>query len=143
MEIKQVTDDFSISDQVTLADLDQLRELGVEVLICNRPDQEAEDQPAFAEIAAAAKQRGIEAQQVAFPSGKLTPEHTHKFGACMERGKRIHAYCRTGTRSFTAYAALLASQGTDRGAIASLSKKLGFDVAKDIEPYFTDRKSVV
>jgi sulfide:quinone oxidoreductase len=138
MEIKQVTADFSISDQVTVADLDELRASGVKILICNRPDQEAEDQPAFAEIAAAAEQLGIEAQQVAFPSGKLTPEHTHKFGACLERDKRIHAYCRTGTRSFTAYAALLASQGTDRGTIESLSKKLGFDVAKDIEPYFTE-----
>lgn len=138
MEIKQVTPDFSISDQVTVRDLDQLSELGVDILICNRPDEETQDQPAFADVAAAAKERGIEAHQVAFPSGQLTPELTQKFGACLARNKRIHAFCRTGNRSFTAYATFMASQGTDQQSLLGLAKNLGFDVSKDIAPYFAE-----
>lgn len=139
MDIKQVSEDFSISDQITAADLALLKEQGVEILICNRPDQEAADQPAFAEIAAAAEELGMEAHQVAFPSGQLTPKLTQNFSACLTSNKRAHAYCRTGTRSFTAYATMLASQGTDQNDILALANKLGFDVSKDIAPYFTEK----
>lgn len=138
MDIKQVTPEFSISGQITSADLDTLRQQGVEVLICNRPDQEAADQPAFAEIASAAQALGMDAHQVPFASGKLTPELTRQFADCLQSGKRTHAFCRTGNRSFTVYAAHLASSGSSRESILSLAASVGIDVARDIAPYFPE-----
>jgi len=54
MKITILSDRFSVSDQIHSEDLAKLAEQGVELIICNRPDGEAADQPNVNSIAQAA-----------------------------------------------------------------------------------------
>ena len=99
MHIEQLTTQVSVSDQITIADVADLAAQGIEVLVCNRPDGESEDQTPYADIAAAAKQHGIDCRLIAFSSYQITSEYRDQFMALVSECKRTHAYCRTGSRS--------------------------------------------
>jgi len=99
MNIRQITSQVSVSDQVTATDLPALAAQGVEILVCNRPDGEAADQPAFHTIKDHADKLGVTAVMIAFTSDTMTASHVEQLSALIRQGKRIHAYCRTGTRS--------------------------------------------
>lgn len=88
----------SVSGQLTPDDLPALVAEGVEVLVCNRPDKESPDQTDFHVIAEAAKQHGLQVENIPFAGGQMQPEHVSAFVDLMDTGKRIHAYCRTGNR---------------------------------------------
>lgn len=107
MEIKTITTSYSVSDQITAEDVAKLVEQGVELLVCNRPDGEAEGQPTFAEIAAVAEAAGLEAVHIPFVGGAMKPEHVEAFLPVLKSGKKIHAYCRTGNRSSIIYGAAI------------------------------------
>ncbi|MCG8670410.1 MAG: sulfur transferase domain-containing protein [Pseudomonadales bacterium] len=98
MEITKITDQYTVSGQITVEDLDQLVEQGVELLICNRPDNEAEGQPNFLSIESRAKELGIQTANIPFVGGQLTKEHVDLFKEEIGKGLRTHAYCRTGNR---------------------------------------------
>jgi sulfide:quinone oxidoreductase len=55
----EVTDGFSVSTQVELADVSALADAGVKSLICNRPDGEGADQPTVRELRDAAERRSV------------------------------------------------------------------------------------
>ncbi|MEM9422867.1 MAG: sulfur transferase domain-containing protein, partial [Pseudomonadota bacterium] len=59
MDIRRVTENFSVSPQIEVADIPAIAEAGFTTIVCNRPDQEQEGQPGFAEIEEAATQAGI------------------------------------------------------------------------------------
>ncbi|MCC5872329.1 MAG: hypothetical protein JJU22_08045 [Gammaproteobacteria bacterium] len=59
MGIRKITEDLSVSAQITAEDLATIRKAGFRAIICNRPDGEAADQPSFEEIEAAAKAEGL------------------------------------------------------------------------------------
>ena len=129
MEIQKLDEKFSVSAQLSIDDLDALAATDVEILVCNRPDQEAEDQPSFAEIEAAAKARGMVAIQLAFKPADLTRELVDELGNLIATGKKIHGYCRTGNRSTNIWAASQLNQGRSLAAIASETSPTGFDVS--------------
>jgi sulfide:quinone oxidoreductase len=129
VEIQKLDEKFSVSAQLSIDDLDALAAAHVEILVCNRPDQEAEDQPSFAEIEAAAKARGMVAIQLAFKPADLTRELVDELGNLIATGKKIHGYCRTGNRSTNIWAASQLNQGRSLAAIASETSPTGFDVS--------------
>jgi sulfide:quinone oxidoreductase len=129
MDIKIINDSFSISAQISLDDLDTLVARGVEVLICNRPDKEAADQPSFANIQTAASARGLTALQIAFKPDNLNRELASRFGNVVNTGKKIHAYCRTGNRSVNIWAVAQLNQGKPLGLVVSEAAVSGFEVA--------------
>ena len=45
MEIKRINDSYSVSGQVSPADIDKLVEASIRSIVCNRPDGEGADQP--------------------------------------------------------------------------------------------------
>ncbi|ODS22866.1 TIGR01244 family protein [Candidatus Endobugula sertula] len=96
--MKLLDQQTSVSGQITVADIDQLVELGVEILVCNRPDNEAKGQPLYSDIASVALNKAIEVVNIPFSAGQMTPEQVEEFAALLKQGKRIHAYCRTGNR---------------------------------------------
>ncbi|RVU86312.1 FAD-dependent oxidoreductase [Leucothrix sargassi] len=98
MNIQPHNEKLSTSGQLTTDDLATLKEQGVEVLICNRPDGEEAGQPSFADIQAAAADVGIEAHHIPFAPGKHTAADVAKFAEVTADGKKAHAYCRTGGR---------------------------------------------
>ena len=59
MPIRQLTDSLYIAPQLTEADVQEAVRLGIQTVICNRPDGEEENQPAFAEVQNWFKEAGI------------------------------------------------------------------------------------
>tara|TARA_R110001606_G_scaffold356372_1_gene507689 strand:+ start:26813 stop:28432 length:1620 start_codon:yes stop_codon:yes gene_type:complete len=96
---KQITDNYSVSEQISLDDVDALAESGVTLIICNRPDGEEEGQLPFADVAAYAEEKNIKAEHIPFAGGQMTTSDITAFQAAIQDAENIHAYCRTGNRS--------------------------------------------
>ncbi|WP_321947434.1 TIGR01244 family sulfur transferase [Paraburkholderia sp. J10-1] len=102
MEFRRLTDDLSVSPQITVKDLAAVRAAGYRAIICNRPDGEGADQPTFVEIERAAREHGIAAFYLPVESGKVSDDDSVKFGDLMRKlDKPVLAYCRTGMRAAT------------------------------------------
>ncbi|MEZ5526689.1 MAG: TIGR01244 family sulfur transferase, partial [Gammaproteobacteria bacterium] len=134
MIIKTVNEEFSVAEQLSVADVEALAAQGVKSLICNRPDGEAGDQPAFADIEAAAKQHGLEIRNVPVVSGQMTDQDVAKFGeAYAEVPKPLVAYCRTGTRSINLWALDQGSRGMPASAIVAAGQAAGYDLGDAVK----------
>jgi cysteine desulfurase len=69
-------------------------------VICNRPDVESADQPSFEEIAAAARELGLEARYLPIEPNQIGDAEVGAFGALVDAlPKPILAYCRSGNRA--------------------------------------------
>ena len=99
MKITKLNNQVTVSDQITCADIAELKAAGVEVIVCNRPDGEADDQPTMQEISAAASSEGIEFHEIPFKPSKFSAEDQQRLLAVLKTNKKTHAYCRTGNRS--------------------------------------------
>lgn len=99
MKLTNLNEKFSVSEQITKADLKQLKQQRVEVIVCNRPDGEETDQPSMKTLAQAAQAEGIAFIEIPFTAGASRPEHETMLLDTIASDKRIHAYCRTGNRS--------------------------------------------
>ena len=128
----------SLSAQIDERDLLNLADDGVQLIICNRPDGESANQPSFNVIKKAAQELGIDAVSIAFKSGEMDLHHIKSFTRLLNAGKKTHAYCRTGNRSFCLYAAFHASTGKTKEEIIALSKEFGFDIAQYIRHYYVE-----
>lgn len=102
MDVRYLSKDLAITSQIAPGDLAQVEQAGFASLICNRPDAEAPEHPAFADIAAEAGRRGIEARYLPVVPGQVTPQDGAAFAALLaELPQPVLAYCRTGNRSET------------------------------------------
>ncbi|CKL42596.1 Uncharacterized protein conserved in bacteria [Neisseria meningitidis] len=59
MAILKLDEHLYISPQLTKADAEQIAQLGIKTVICNRPDREEESQPDFAQIKQWLEQAGV------------------------------------------------------------------------------------
>jgi sulfide:quinone oxidoreductase len=96
---KIITDNYSVSEQIRIEDIDTLAASGVTLIICNRPDGEEEGQLPFSEVAAYAKEKNLHAEHIPFAGGQMTAADVAAFQAAIKDADNIHAYCRTGNRS--------------------------------------------
>ena len=136
MKLMKASFKVTLSAQLSEPDLKSLADNGVELVICNRPDDESADQASFSVIQQSAEALGMEAVSIAFKTGEMSHQHNESFTRLLKTGKKTHAYCRTGNRSFCLYAAFHASTGRPEGEITALSKEFGFDIAQLIRPYY-------
>jgi sulfide:quinone oxidoreductase len=128
MDLKKITDKFSVSPQITVDDVATLKEAGFRALICNRPDGEGADQPTFEEIEAAAKAVGIEARYVPVQTGMVKDADVEAFGTVLGEVQRpVLAYCRTGTRSATLWS-FHEAQKRPIAEILAATKAVGYDM---------------
>jgi len=99
MNIREITPGYSVAPQITPDDVARIAELGFRAIMCNRPDGEAADQPAEAEIRAAAAAHGLDFAFVPVISGCVVPEDVDAFRAALaELPAPVLAYCRSGAR---------------------------------------------
>ena len=103
-DIRQVTDYFSVAPQISEADIDEIAAAGFKTVIANRPDGEGGvDQPRMGSIRARAEEKGLTFVALPF-SGAPTPEIIERMQSILaEAPAPALAYCRTGTRSITAW----------------------------------------
>ncbi len=99
MNIIKLNDQVSVSDQISVNDVSELKDLGIELLVCNRPDSEDEGQTPFLDIENEAHKRGIETQLLAFTSYQIECRDRDGLIDILSKSKRTHLYCRSGARS--------------------------------------------
>ena len=122
MKLTHLDDNFSISEQISEADLQQLKQQQVEVIVCNRPDGEETGQPSMKAIAKAAKEEGIAFIEIPYKPGASSAEDEQKLLNTLATGQRIHGYCRTGNRSKQLWQKVQARVGTNKDKTINGSK---------------------
>lgn len=99
MKMQNLAENVTVSDQISFGDVPQLARQGVKILVCNRPDNEAEGQVNFTVIAGLAETCGIKALHLPFTGLDIPDSHIAVFAEQLATKQPIHAYCRTGNRS--------------------------------------------
>jgi uncharacterized protein (TIGR01244 family) len=125
-----LTDEILVSPQIGVEAIAEARDMGVTLVINNRPDGESEDQVPGAEIEAAAHGAGMD--YVAIPithSGFSQPQVQAMVAALNGAEGKILAYCRSGTRSTLLWALAESAQGGDPDALTNIAAKAGYDVS--------------
>ena len=127
-DIRSVTDGFAVAPQITAEDVTAIAAAGFKTLIANRPDGEGGiDQPRMGAIRTQAEEAGLAFVAIPF-SGAPTSEVLERFQAALsEAPAPVLAYCRTGTRSITAWALTHAGQGMGQ-EIVEAAAGAGYDL---------------
>ena len=100
MQINRLTPDVAVGPQISEMDVDTIAALGFRSIISNRPDGEAEGQPSFASLSAAAEQHGLQNRHIPIVASQISRQDAELFRqALSDLPKPIYAFCRTGTRS--------------------------------------------
>ena len=105
MNIKELTENMSVSAQIKHSDLADLAKLGFKTVINNRPDREVPFQPRSKTLAARAKKAKITYLYLPVISGGITQKDVDDFAALLAKSQGpVFAFCRTGTRSANLWA---------------------------------------
>jgi sulfide:quinone oxidoreductase len=129
-EFRTVTPDFAVVGQIDAAGVRRAGEQGFKTIIVNRPDGEEPGQPKLDEIKAAAEAAGLQVRNLPFRMPPPPAVVAETAAVLEEAPGPVLAYCRTGTRSITAWAMAQALAGTRRpDEIVALAAKAGYDLA--------------
>jgi uncharacterized protein (TIGR01244 family) len=129
-DIRKVTDDFSVAPQITPDEAAAAVGQGFTLLINNRPDGEIAGQPASAEIEAAARGAGADYVHIPFVGRPSPQEAAAVLAAADAATGPVLAFCRSGTRSITAWAMGQALAGRrSRDDLIALGAGAGYDLS--------------
>ena len=107
MQIRQLTEAYAVSPQISVEDVAAIKAAGYRAVICNRPDNEDPSQPPHEEIRKAVEAAGLDFRWVPVVSGHMTAENVVDQQAALEDlPGPVLAYCRSGTRSGNLYMAI-------------------------------------
>lgn len=98
IELTQIAEDVYVAGQLEVSDVARLGALGITTLVCNRPDEEA-DQPSSSLISEAAKAAGIKFVYLPMTSPEDLSRQKEEFKKVLAEDGAVLAYCRTGRRS--------------------------------------------
>jgi uncharacterized protein (TIGR01244 family) len=111
MDCSNITDDFSISGAITLAEVTMLHHKGVTTLINSRINAEEVGQLPSVDYLHAAETLGMHYVFIPVTSLEYPTDAIQRFGAaCTGPGAKVHAFCRTGKRVTHLWALSQASQ---------------------------------
>ena len=125
----KVDDTITVAHQIQPDDVAALREAGFVAIVNNRPDGEAFDQPAGADIEKAAEAAGL--AYVALPIGRdgIAPTMLKDLRAFLaDADGPVLAFCRTGTRSINLWA-LAQAVDQDPDTLIDLAAQAGYDLS--------------
>lgn len=129
-DFRRVNDHLSVSPQLSVADVAEAKAKGFTTIVNNRPDGEAPDQPASAEIEAAAKALGLNYIHVPVRGMPPSPELAQETCRAIESSQGpVLAFCRTGTRSISCYSIGKHLQGHDRDDLVKTAATAGYDLS--------------
>lgn len=129
MDIKRINDSISVSGQISAADIAAIKDAGFVAIVNNRPDGEAPDQPANAEIQAAAEAAGLAYHFIPMGREGVSAEMVVQTREALDTaGGPVFCFCRTGTRSTTLWA--LSQAGRQPATeIVSAAANAGYDMS--------------
>lgn len=126
---RQLDEKTLVAGQIRPEDVPSLKDLGVTLIVNNRPDNEDVGQPEGDDIEAAAKAAGIDYRHVPIARG-LGPSDVEAMREAMHavgEGK-LFAFCRSGNRSTLAWAVAKSEDGASREELESCVSRAGFDL---------------
>jgi len=99
MIIRQLTTELSVADQLTLDDLEAVKEAGFNAVICNRPDEEGEPHADADSMAQKANALGLEFRYLPVNGANITDTDVAQHAALLsEVPGPVLTYCRSGAR---------------------------------------------
>jgi uncharacterized protein (TIGR01244 family) len=111
MEYRQITDDYSVSGQITPDEVAAIKAAGFKSVICNRPDDEQPGQPSADSVKAAVEAAGLAFRYIPVISGAMTGDNVADMADALdEMDGPVFAYCRSGTRCTNLYMAIQQSK---------------------------------
>lgn len=129
-QFRRVTDDLSVSPQISIDDVAAAAAQGFKLIINNRPDGEEPGQPTSAEIEAAAKAAGLAYAYIPVRGGPTPDQVEHERQVLAEAEGPVLAYCRSGTRSIVTWSigqAMAGERGRDE--LKALGAQAGYDLS--------------
>lgn len=128
-DFRQLSAAVWASPQLSVKDVAEASAEGFGLVINNRPDGEAEDQPTGDAIAAAASAAGMGYCAIPIGPGGFGEEQISAMIEALEgaSGKTL-AYCRSGTRSTFLWSLARARLGDDLEAITAAASGAGYDI---------------
>ncbi|QOF72308.1 TIGR01244 family phosphatase [Aminobacter sp. SR38] len=112
MEYRQITDDYSVSGQITPDEVAAIKAAGFKSVICNRPDDEQPGQPSADSVKSAVEAAGLAFRYIPVISGAMTGDNVADMADALdEMDGPVFAYCRSGTRCTNLYMAIQQSKG--------------------------------
>ncbi len=125
---RKVTEQLSVSPQITADDVPAIKAAGFRSIICNRPDGEEPGQPDFGAIEAAAKASGLDIRYQPVMSGGLRQQDVDAFASLAdELPAPIFAFCRSGTRCIFLWAHA-ETKKRPLPEILEMAKQAGYDL---------------
>lgn len=129
MDLKRINDHVSVSGQIAPEDVATLKDLGFVAIINNRPEGESPDQPAGAEIEAAAKAAGLGYHAIPLGREGVSSDMVERTRAVLEGSDGpVFCFCRSGTRSTTLWALSQAGE-MDAQEIIAQAAEAGYDMS--------------
>ena len=126
---RQLDETTLIDGQIAPGAVAALKELGVTMIVNNRPDGEDQGQPTSAEIEAAAIAAGIEYRHVPIARG-MGPSDIEAMRDAMHAAGdgKLYAFCRSGNRSVLAWAVAKSEDGMARAELERCVADAGFNL---------------
>ncbi len=100
MNVTWLSDQVAVAPQIRPSDIGDLNAKGFRMLINNRPDAEAPDQPSSDALGGEAIRMGLRYAYIPIIPGEMTDQDVAEFAeAVSEVDGPVLAFCRTGNRS--------------------------------------------
>ncbi len=129
-DFRQVTEDFAVAPQIAVSDIAEAANRGFVMVINNRPDGEAPDQPSSAQMAQAAEDAGLTYVHIPVRGGPTREQAEEMLAAVAEAEGPVLAFCRSGTRSIVTWSLGQAISGVrPRDELVKLGAAAGYDLS--------------
>lgn len=129
-QFRRVTDQVSVSPQISLDDVADAARQGFRLIINNRPDDEEPGQPPSREFEAAAAAAGLAYVHIPVRGGPTREQVETQRQVIVEADGPVLAFCRSGTRSIVTWAVGEAMSGArPRDELVQLGRGAGYDLS--------------
>jgi len=127
LKIVKLSANVAVSEQITPENVPEIAAAGFKVLINNRPDGEEGNQPANADIAAAAAAAGLEYHYMPINAMNFPGPDFEQMTDLLDDPQRpVLAFCRTGTRCTNLWVA--SHDAGSRERARQQARQLGYDL---------------
>ncbi len=104
MDLTEIDDGVFVCGQITEDFVDELAKAGFKTIICNRPDNEQQNQPSYASIEKLAKAHGLTSYYIPVTPPNIEQESINSMRDALKTCEYpVLAYCKSGHRAQTLY----------------------------------------
>ncbi len=129
MDIRQISDRYAVSPQITPEDLSAAKAAGFARVICNRPDSENPPELQADAMAAAAAAAGLDFEVLPITHSSMTPDTVAQQRALIDGADGpVLAYCASGTRCTVIWALGEAGTGRPVDEVIADAARAGYDL---------------